>query len=109
MEEPHTRDGGMRLVLHAYPPEDGEGGGRLYSDSGDGYGPGRVDSFRLRREDGGLRLLWTGEGQYPPPHGSVEVQFHGMTIRRARVDGVDVRCDANRIRTRPFKEALVEP
>ncbi len=96
------------ITLHLYAPPDGDGGGMLYSDAGDGYGPARVNRFRLRREANDLFLSWEHEGAYPFPYEAVTLQLHGMIARRAFVDGVKVPCDGGRIRTRPFSQARFE-
>lgn len=96
------------LVLHLYPPGAGSGQGRLYSDAGEGYGPGRLDTFRLERVADGLELAWEGEGDYPWPYPEVEVCLHGPALRRAWVDGVEVACRPRRFRSQAFRKARIE-
>lgn len=101
-------DGGAAsLHLHVFAPQDGEGAGTLYSDAGDGHGPGRVDRFRLRRQDDGLRLTWAGEGEYAFPYERVELHLHGVTVRAATVDGAAAVTEGHRIETRRFSEAFL--
>ncbi|MGQ0568250.1 MAG: alpha-glucosidase, partial [Armatimonadota bacterium] len=109
MEERREADTHASIVLHVYPPEEGEGAGAIYSDAGDGYGSARLDRFILRWDGATLRLLWNSEGEYTFPYSAVVVQVHGMTVRRAVVDGVEVPCEGNRVRTGRFREASLEP
>lgn len=102
MEEPApstTARSMSRLLLHLYvPPSRGAGLGalvpgggvsgnneeipsRLFSDAGDGYGPGRVDTFRLRRDGGKLILDWDPDRRpeaYAWPYGQVTAVLHGL-------------------------------
>ncbi len=68
------------LTLHIYHPvKGGQCSSTLYSDQGDGYGPGRVDRFRL--EEAGLRgydLSWASEGDFDWPYKSTELKLHGF-------------------------------
>jgi alpha-glucosidase len=69
-----------RLYLHLYPPaQAGETALRLYSDSGDGAGPYRLDDFILRQGAGGLELEWapvSGDSCFPWPYGEVVLIAH---------------------------------
>jgi len=94
-----------RLVLHLYPPEAGTGQGRLYSDDGDGYEPGRVDTFCLEKTAAGLELTWEGQGDYPLPYAQVELRVHGMALQRAWVDGMEVAVVDDLLRCVPFRHA----
>jgi alpha-glucosidase len=74
------------LELHLFAPAAGnEGAGRLYSDTGDGYGPWRLDRFSLRpAEGGGFTFSHTSEGDFPWSFGSITLVLHGL-------EGVEVR------------------
>jgi alpha-glucosidase len=87
---PTAEDG--RLVLHVWPPEaDGPGaGGAVFSDAGDGYGPGRVDRVSVTRGPGTLVLERTGEGDFPLPAEAFLVQVHAAAVRSVTVDGIPV-------------------
>jgi alpha-glucosidase len=75
-----------RLVLHVYRPEaDSEGSGMIYSDSGDGYGPYRVDMFNLKYEKGDCEISWTSGGDYPWPYGIPEMSLHGFAGQEVRL------------------------
>lgn len=81
---PMIEDG--KLVLHIYLPEnDGKGYGLLYSDSGDGYGPHRVDRFHLKWQDSAYEIRWTSEGYYPWPYGIPEMALHGFAGQQIRL------------------------
>ena len=103
---PLAEDG--RLALHVYPPA-GDGGeapiaGRLYSDAGDGYGPQRLDEFRLQRRGHRVTLTWSSAaGDYPFPYPEVTVVLHGTPTARARVDGRATACPYGRLQTGPFQ------
>ena len=101
-------DGGAVLHVHLFAPDHGEGAGSLYSDAGDGYGPGRVDRFRIRREDRGLRVTWTENGEYTFRYARVELHVYGVTVRTATLDGTPTATVGNGIQTRRFSEAFLE-
>lgn len=96
-----------RLALHLYVGE--EGGGLLYSDAGEGYGPGRVDRFRLQRDGGRLIFTWEHESGFPFPYRDVVICVHGMVVRRAVVGGVEVGGEANCFPARPLASAQFDP
>lgn len=86
-EEPASSTGARgteRLSLHLYPPEVGaSGAGHLYTDRGDGYGPGRLDRFVVTRRQGTVELRWVeSERGFPWPYRRTEVTLHG--VRDAR-------------------------
>jgi alpha-glucosidase len=90
------------LQLHIYPPKDDTGFGQLYSDAGDGFGPSRVDRFRLERRGDELVLSWEKEGDYPFPYTSVEIQLHSAVYLSAKVDGEAVESRGKRLLTGVF-------
>jgi len=96
-----------RLVLHLYADE--EGGGLLYSDAGEGYGPGRLDRFRLRRDGESLIFTWGHEGGYPFPYRDVTFCVHGMVVRRALVGGAEVSGEGNCFPARHPADARFDP
>jgi len=100
------------ITLHVYPPAAGdEGLADLYTDSGDGYGPGRLDRFRLRRDSSRLELLWEEAGSggggrgYPWPYREVVLVLHGATLRGVEVDGQKVSVTGGRCTTERFARA----
>lgn len=107
--EEMPQDGGRSaaLHLHAYPPDGAPGGGKLYSDAGDGYGPGRVDRFGLRREGAGLRLSWTDEGTYPFPYRDVAVRVVGADGQGATADGIEAARTDGGLRVGRFRDLWI--
>jgi alpha-glucosidase len=96
---------GERLDLHLHAPAgtgEPEMAGELYSDAGDGYGPGRLDRFAMARDELGVRVEWTSEGEYPFPFASVRAVVHGLRPGAARADGARVGRRARTIRTGRF-------
>lgn len=85
---PLEEDG--KLMLHLYPPVDGNGTGYLYSDAGDGYGSWRVDTFKIMRTAEGVELTWEEEGAYEFPYHSVELHVHGLDLQQVWVEGTTV-------------------
>jgi alpha-glucosidase len=96
------------LRLHVFAPRQGVGAGALYSDAGDGYGPSRIDRYSTASEPTGLRIRWTAEGDYEFPYAGVEVRVHGITVRRATVDGREVIPQDGLFATGRFSEAFFE-
>ncbi|HEY9593238.1 MAG TPA: glycoside hydrolase family 31 protein, partial [Spirochaetia bacterium] len=89
------------LVLHAYAGAGTDGAshagadgapcdGVLYSDADDGFGPHRVDRFRIA----GSALTWSSEGDFPWPYSRVSLvlhAFHGARVMN--VEGAPVPID----------------
>jgi alpha-glucosidase len=82
------------LVLHLYPPDQGDCEDCIYSDAGDGYGEWRLDHFRLIRLAEGLELCWEQQGDfpclYPFAYHSIQLQVHGFQPRQLWVDGQEI-------------------
>ncbi|MCS7350763.1 glycoside hydrolase family 31 protein [Thermoflexus sp.] len=102
---PMAEDG---LTLHLYAPSAGEGEGTLYSDAGDGFGPYRVDRFRMEREEDWLWLRWIPEGDFPWPWETFTLRLHGFAVARAVIDGQESSIQGDRFRVRPFQEIRLE-
>ncbi|QIR40909.1 glycoside hydrolase family 31 protein [Tolypothrix sp. PCC 7910] len=79
-----------QLILHLYPPEQGETFTQLYSDAGDGYGASRIDKFQMVRSGNGLEVTWEETGDYSFPYTSIKLHLHGMKLQQAWVDNVEV-------------------
>jgi alpha-glucosidase len=94
-----------RLVLHLFA---GSGEGLLYSDAGDGYGPHRVDRFRLEGSEHSLELAWDWEGEYPFPYPRIEIRLHGLRPERAWLDGQPAVFEAGLLTAAPFKRLRIE-
>jgi alpha-glucosidase len=79
------------LQLMVFRPAGAEaGGGLLYSDAGDGYGPNRVDHFELQKAQGGWNLSWSAEGEYPWPYEGVSLELRGFRAPQVRAEGAQV-------------------
>ncbi|MCX7596157.1 MAG: glycoside hydrolase family 31 protein, partial [Fischerella sp.] len=85
----------QRMILHLYPPEEGNCTGQVYSDAGDGYGEWRLDQFFLRQNEEGWELTWQQQGDYPFPYKGVQIHLHGMSLQQAWVDGTEAICQEN--------------
>jgi len=102
---------GECLTLHVFAPPKGVTPAippaTLFSDSGDGYGPSRVDHFHLRPTPSGFELTCQSEGEYPFPYKTVMLQWHGVTVRQAQVDGVETQVTDNCFEGGPFSRIEV--
>jgi alpha-glucosidase len=78
---------GSNLELHVFPGSKTTSTSKLYLDSGDGFGPYRVDTFRLIPDGDGVELEWTQEGEYQFPYDQIEIHLHGGVPRSVKVDG----------------------
>nr|WP_049802754.1 glycoside hydrolase family 31 protein [Gloeothece verrucosa] len=81
---------GQRLILHIYPLIEGYSQGYLYSDAKDGYGDWRLDTFTLAREEEGLELIRSEQGNYDFPYSEIELYLHGMKLQQVWVDGEEI-------------------
>jgi alpha-glucosidase len=84
------------LTWLVYLAPDGEGTGVLYDDAGEGYafeaGEFARQTVTCRASASGVQLeLGAREGDWRPPHTTVELEIRGVAEpRRVSVDGVDV-------------------
>ena len=93
---------GDHLALHVYAPEGKVTQAfpqQLYSDSGDGYGAQRIDTFRVSSKNSSLVIDWQSEGEFPLPYAAVEVFLHGFEAQRAQIDGLTL----NVVQEEPIK------
>jgi len=95
---------GQRLSLHIYP---GEGISPIYADAGEGYGPWRIDRFTTQRASEGLHVDWQAQGDYIFPYSAVDVKLHGMIMRQALCDGVELPINDQQAETGIFKEIIL--
>jgi alpha-glucosidase len=77
---------GTNLELHLFPGSKSPSVQELYLDSGDGYGPHQVDTFRLTPKTDGFELEWNQEGDFPFPYEQTEIHVHGEKPRSIQVD-----------------------
>jgi alpha-glucosidase len=99
-----------RIFLHAYVPSTSrETESFLYIDKGDGYGPFRLDRFRISRNSDYLEFTWNSEGAYHWPYQETVVVLHGADLKGVKVDGSTIRVNENQFRVdRPFSRAVLE-
>jgi alpha-glucosidase len=93
-----------KLELHIYPGSRTNSEHVLYSDSGDGYGPHRVDTFHLTAIDDSIEMSWRQEGDYPYPYTETEIHLHGQSPRTINVDGRDHKPDTPPVLKHPFQK-----
>ena len=97
------------LVLHLYPTDSGETQALLYSDAGEGYGPGRIDRFHLQHGKKHLMVKWETSGKFDFPYEDVEIRVHGWQPRGCEVDGKQIATDGPHLRlASPFKRLILE-
>jgi alpha-glucosidase len=93
-----------RLILHLYPPDQGESESYIYSDAGDGYGETRLDRFRLTRQRTNLELEWEQQGDYPFPYETIQIQVHGLSVQQAWVDGQVTTVQEQQLQCHSFQQ-----
>jgi alpha-glucosidase len=99
---------GEFLELHFHPGSDSESEHQLYSDSGDGYGPHRVDTFRLTQSKETIEIKWVEEGDFPFPYREIEIHLHGkdahtITIDDRKLDGESLPMHVKKFRNLRFE------
>jgi alpha-glucosidase len=82
-----TFENNNRLELNIYPLSQGEYYSRLYSDSGDGYGRYRVDTFHMVGTRNRIDLFWDAEGEYPFPYTSIKLKVNHKEPLATLIDG----------------------
>lgn len=98
---PIDEDGG--ISLHIYPNLGELSSSHIYSDSGDGYGPNRLDTFRSKYHHNSLVITWESEGSYIFPHSIVKSVLHGKKLIHATVDDLDVPIKGNSLKSPMFE------
>ena len=102
----HERSRGLELAV--FRPEAGAGGGGvLYSDAGDGFGPHRVDRFSLEPAPGGYTLDWTCEGEYPWPYDTASLDLRGFTAPQVRIGDAPVPVEDGRAAVPPLSRVRI--
>jgi alpha-glucosidase len=74
------------ISFHIYPARDGISTNTLYFDRGEGYGPGRVDTFQFNNSPNSIEISWNKEGEYLFPYPTIQMQVHGRKISEAWID-----------------------
>lgn len=99
---------GKRLILHLYPPvTGGERESYLYSDAGDGYGPSRVDRFRVRQQDNQVTLTRQRTGEFSLPYTEVLMHCH-RAVEQAWVDGCQIAQPEQQISVGEFQQVVLQ-
>jgi alpha-glucosidase len=75
------------LTLHLYPGDNRKSTSQLYTDSGDGYGPWRADTFELHPDGGDLEIECNSVGEFSFPYRQIKIKIHGPLLSRAFADG----------------------
>ncbi|MFB2922977.1 TIM-barrel domain-containing protein [Aerosakkonema funiforme] len=93
-----------QLILHLYPPVQGNSIGWMYGDAGDGYAESRFDVFRIVLFEEGLDLTWEQQGDFTFPYQSVKVHLHGYESQQAWIDGEEVTVEGNSLECGTFEK-----
>jgi alpha-glucosidase len=75
-----------QLTLHIFPTNKHQTKSQIYSDSGDGYGAWRVDTFDQNPVTDELSIIWTNTGEYPFPYPNIRLQCHGKKLYKVSAD-----------------------
>jgi alpha-glucosidase len=106
---------GTTLQLHIYTSQPNAVSGNLaqytsviFSDSGDDYGPWRLDNFEIKQSEGRLSITWESQGEYPLPYERVEITLHGARPVKALVDNQETGLSNGAVKTAKFNKAQIE-
>ena len=100
---PMEEDG--KYNLHIYPNKIGSSSSHIYSDAGDGYGPWRIDRFRLESRPNSMTLIWEKEGNYAFLNSVMKWIVHGKMPTQASIDNEKIAIHDNTLLT-PFFNKL---
>jgi len=94
-----------RLTFHCWPTDRGDADGICIDDAGDGHGPRRRDTLRVRGAVAGetATVTWEHSGGFPLPE-LVRVVVHGLVAETATADGDPVAVTGSSVECRPFSE-----
>jgi alpha-glucosidase len=85
---PMELDGQLQLSIYLDPSKPSSA--HIYSDSGDGYGAWRLDTFHMQYASTQLiRVHWSSSGDYPIEYSKVQIKIHGGNIKKIIADSVD--------------------
>ncbi len=90
------------LSLHIYPFDNETSSSHLFTDAGDGYEAGRVDTFTTSCYDNKMIIVWEFEGDFPFPYPEVNLVLHGRKLIQAKADNRNMAISANTISTAIF-------
>lgn len=98
---------GEQLELHVYPGTDVPES-LLYSDHGEGYGPHRLDRFRLTSTKDAIEINRSAEGDLPFPYEQTEIHLHAATPGAVMVDGSPIDPGKTPLKIANFKSLRFE-
>jgi alpha-glucosidase len=81
---------------------------QVYSDTGYGYGEGRLDQFHLAWHQEQLQLTWQQQRAYPFPYRKLQLHFHGIKLQQAWADGQEILCQGNAIEVDRFEQIDIQ-
>ncbi len=91
------------ISFHVFPDQNQQSSSLLYLDSGDGYGPSRMDDIRFNSRSGSYQITWKSDGDYQLPFSQAKWVFHGKTVANASADGHPVTMINNELITPVFR------
>jgi alpha-glucosidase len=94
---------GELLELHVYTGSDLESEHQLYLDSGDGYGPHRVDTFRLTQSKDNIEIKWSEQGDFPFPDRQIEIYLYGKDVHIVTIDDKELNVESLPMRINRFR------
>jgi alpha-glucosidase len=95
------------LFLHMYTIQDGRTFNQFYFDSGDGYGPWRVDRFTSTFYHKNADISWEKSGEYQFPYSKIHIQIHGKNPTKFFVDNKNISFQNNEILSPVFQNLKV--
>ena len=69
-----------KLELHVYPTHDFEAYGKIYSDTGDGYGSWRLDEYQCSPTGDVLKINCQTSGDYKTTYQEICIVLHGKPV-----------------------------
>ena len=69
-----------KLELHVYPTRDFEAYGKIYSDTGDGYGSWRLDEYQCSLTGDVLKINCQTSGDYKTTYQEICIVLHGKPL-----------------------------
>jgi alpha-glucosidase len=96
-------DENREICFHVFPGECESSSCQIYNDSGDGYGPWRIDNFQLNNKLDSMEIFWEFEGEYPFNFTSFMIQAHGKRLVHAICDGIPCKIETNHIMAPRFR------
>jgi len=95
------------LSLHIYPMAEGKSTNQIYFDSGDGYGPWRLDRFDSTYYGNHAEIFWKKSGEYQFPYSTINLYFHGKNPTEVWIDGKSYTLQNNKFNTPIFQNLKI--